>query len=271
MPSTLRQIPSTKDEAEAYFKRAIEVNPKNASNLCNYAIFLKNQREDNDGAEAYYKQAIEADPKRTSSLHSYAVFLSNQRGDLDGAEAYYKRAIEAEPPNADILGAYAVFLEKQRGDKNGAEAYYKRAMEADPKDASNLANYGEFLVGLGRLTDGQEKLVAAFERLNGSKTGNMAEVCFSLWLVSRMQGQDAGRWERGFKLLIQQGFKRNPWDFDRMLEQAAKTLSAPELEYAKGLALAFLDETKVAGLERYERWRTLEPLDPSAAVPAAVA
>ena len=90
----------------------------------------------------------------------------------------------------------------------------------------------------------------------------MAEVCFSLWLVSRMQGQNAERWERGFKFLIQQGFKRVQWSFERMLTQAKKTLSPEEFEYAKALAVAFLDESKVADLERYPRWVALEPLYP---------
>ena len=91
---------------------------------------------------------------------------------------------------------------------------------------------------------------------------NMAEVCFSLWLVSRMQGQNAERWERGFKFLIQQGFKRARWSFERMLTQAEKTLSPEEFDYAKALAVAFLDESKVADLEQNERWVALEPLDP---------
>ena len=77
-----------------------------------------------------------------------------------------------------------------------------------------------------------------------------------------MQGNNAERWERQYKFLIQQRFKRYQWSFDRMLEQAETTLPKEELEYAKGLALAFLDESKVAELEQYQRWRTLEPLDP---------
>ena len=90
----------------------------------------------------------------------------------------------------------------------------------------------------------------------------MAEFSFSLWLAARMQTHDADRWERGFKFLIQRGFKRHRWSFDRMLEQAEQVLPLEDFVYAKALALAFLDESKVADLDRYERWRALEPLDP---------
>jgi hypothetical protein len=47
-----------------------------------------------------------------------------------------------------------------------------------------------------------------------------------------------------------------------MLNQSEKKLSSEEFEYAKALALAFLDESKVPELNSYERWRKLEPLEP---------
>jgi hypothetical protein len=125
-----------------------------------------------------------------------------------------------------------------------------------------LGNYGQLLVGLGRWAKGEKTLLSAFEHLDIANSRDTTEVCFSLWLVSRLQERDTKRWERCFKFLIQQGFKRSPWSFDRMLKQAEKKLSSEEFEYAKVLALAFLDESKVPELDRYERWRKLEPLDP---------
>ena len=250
------------DGAEAYFKQALEADPKHAAILGSYAIFLEEQRGDLDGAEVYYKRALEADPKHAAILSSYAIFLEEQRGDLDGAEVYYKCALEADPKDTNNLSNYAIFLEEQRGDLDGAEVYYKRAFEADPKDASNLGNYGQFLIGLARLSEGEKALLSAFEHLDQASVRNKAKICFSLWLVSRMQGYSAERWERYFKYFIQKGFKRHPWSFARMLDQAKKVLSPEEFEYAEALARAFLDESQVANLEQYERWRTLEPLNP---------
>ena len=258
-----RLIGTSPDLADRLYKRLADAGPSDADTLGNYAVFLLNERGDKDSAEAYFKRAIEADPKSAHHLGNYAIFLKSERGDMDSAEAYYKRAIvEADPKHANNLGNYAVFLESERGDMDSAEAYYKRAIEADPKHANILSNYGQLLAGLARFSEGEKALLAAVEHLDGFSAANMAESCFSLWLVSRMQEHDAKRWERGFKFLVQQGFKRHPWSFDRMLEQAEKVLPPEELEYAKALALAFLDENKVADLERYERWRALEPLDP---------
>ena len=248
--------------ADRLYKRMVRAAPTDAGELSSYAYFLMRERGDKDGAEAYYKRAIEAAPKDAGPLVNYAYFLMSERGDKDGAEAYYKRAIEAAPKDARPLGSYALFLERERGDKDAAEAYYKRAIDAAPKSANTLANYGQFLVGLARLSEGEKALLSAFEHFDQSERTNLAEVCFSLWLASRMQGNDAEGWERRYKFLLQQGFKRYRWSFDRMLEQAETTLQKEELEYAKALALAFLDESKVTDLEQYERWRTLESLDP---------
>jgi Tfp pilus assembly protein PilF len=249
------------DAAAAFYKRAVEADPKHASNLGNYAGFLWNRKRFEE-AEAFYKRAVEADPKGGNHLGNYALFLAN-RERFEEAEAFYKRALEADPKDADHLGYYANFL-KNRERFEDAEAFYKRAIEADPKHANHLGNYGQFLVGVGRLQEGEDKLLQSFEHLVPSERGARAEVCFSLWLVIRMQRRDATGWERRFMFLIKQGFKRYPWDFDRMLRQAEKLVTPEELEYAKALAAAFLDEAKVADLAKYPQWQALEPLDPKA-------
>ena len=237
--------------------------PSDADTLGNYAIFLARKRGDLDGAESYYRRALEADPKHANHLGNYAIFLEQKRGDLDRAESYYRRALEADPKHVNNLGNYAIFLAGQRGDLDGAEGYYRRALEADPKHANNLGDYGQFLVGIARLSEGEQLLVSAFEysdQHDRSNVANIAEVCYSLWLVSRMQGHTAERWEGYFKFFIQKGFKRHPWSFERMLDQAKKILSPEEFEYAEALARAFLDESQVSNLDHYERWRTVEPL-----------
>ena len=114
--------------------------------LCSYVNFLTDVRDNHDEAEKYYKRAIEADPNNANNLGNYANFLHNVRGNHDEAEKYYKQAIEADQNHANNLGNYAVFLTDVRGNHDEAEKYYKRALEADPNNASNLGNYAEFLL-----------------------------------------------------------------------------------------------------------------------------
>ena len=257
------------DLADVFYRKAVEKEPQNVKNLGDYGDFLEKQRGDMDAAESYYKRAIDADPKDAKSLNSYATFLACQRGDLNAAESHFKRAVEADPKNENVLFDYAIFLQRDRGDLDTAESYYKQLIEADPTRSGSLCNYGQILAVRGRMNEAEEKLRTAFNLFAEYSPRDAAEACFSLWLISQMQAHDAERWERCFKFLVLHGFKRYRWSFDGMLEQAGKKLSSEELEYANALALAFLDENKVPELDRFERWRKIEPLDPKSQTPPA--
>jgi Tfp pilus assembly protein PilF len=257
------------DLAEEFYKRAVDSDPKHARNLWNYGDFLEQWRSDLDAAESYYKQAIEANPKDAKRLSRYAVFLNRRRMDLDAAESYHKRAVEADPQNPEGLFKYAVFVQCERGDLVAAESLYKRVLAVDPENSTTLCNYGQVLACQGHLQEAEENLLAAFNRFVHDEREDAAEVCFSLWLVARMQGHDAERWERCFKHFIQEGFERYVWSFDRMLKKAEMVLLAEDFEYAKALAAAFLDKSKVADLSQYPRWQVLEPLDPKPLQPVA--
>ena len=251
--------------AEALFKRALEADPKHAGNLGNYAVFLEYQRGAMDAAETFYKRAVEALPTHASTLVNYAVFLENRRGDIEAAEHYYKCAIEADPKRAATLGNYANFLANRRGNLDAAETFYKRAVDADPKNPISLCNYGQFLAGVGRFADGEGNLLQAFALMAVARRREMAEICLTLWLVIRMQGRTAEDWERRFKFLVDQGFERCPWNFDRLIMQAEARLVPDELDYAKALTAAYLDEQKANELVKFPRWQALDPLEPKAA------
>jgi len=98
-----------RDEAEAMYKRAIELAPNDADFLGNYANFLTGVRGKHDAAEEMYKRTIKADPKHAYNLANYAIFLMKQ-GRHDAAEEMHKRSIKADPHSANILGNYAHFL-----------------------------------------------------------------------------------------------------------------------------------------------------------------
>ena len=59
------------DEAEKFYKRAIEANPKHAYSLYNYAVLLEEVRKDYDAAQKYFKRAIAASPKDPLALGDY--------------------------------------------------------------------------------------------------------------------------------------------------------------------------------------------------------
>jgi tetratricopeptide (TPR) repeat protein len=251
------------DAAEALYKRAIDADPKHANNLSNYAIFLKDTLKDYDAAETFYKRAIEADPKSAHKLGSYANFLTDFRKEHDSAEYFYKRAIDADPKHANNLGNYAIFLTKIRKDDETAEAYYKRSLELDSNSATKLGNYGQLLLGRGRIEEALKCLRCAWKYRDVAHVSDNAEVAYSLWLGTVLAEDEEEPWERVFNYFINVGFKRHVWTFDAMLAEAEKRLKSGDFKYAKALAEAFLDESKVPALEKFARWKKLRPLDPA--------
>jgi MinD-like ATPase involved in chromosome partitioning or flagellar assembly/Tfp pilus assembly protein PilF len=245
------------DLAEAALQRFIAVNPKHAVGLGNYAVLLAEKHSDFERAQAFYLRAIEAGPKYATHLGNYAAFLVNQRGDFDQAQAFYLRAIEADPKHAASLGSYAAFLSHQRGDFDQAQVFYLRAIDADPKHANSRCNYGQFLLGNGQFSQGEQQLLAGVTHIAATETLVLAELCLALWFAARLQNQDPAQWLQGYKFYLQQGFKRTPWNFTRILAQAEKLLPPEEFTYAQALAAAFLDADKVAQLDQFETWRAL--------------
>ncbi|MBP6811800.1 MAG: tetratricopeptide repeat protein, partial [Saprospiraceae bacterium] len=131
--------------AEQYFQKAIEMNPKNADHLSNYALYLHESKKDYESAEVFYKKTLDTDPNLAMVLGNYANFLGDIRKDYESAEAYYRKAIEIDPNLALHLGNFATFLLDIKKDFEGAEAYYRKSLELDPNDAYHLGNYASFL------------------------------------------------------------------------------------------------------------------------------
>ena len=250
------------DTTEAFYKRALDADPKDANYLGAYANFLADIRGDHDAAEAFYKRALDVDSKCATNLGNYANLLTDIRKNDDAAEVFYKRALEVDPKHANNLGNYANFLSNISDDHDTAEAFYKRALDADPNDANTLGNYGQFLTGRGRLEEGLRYLRFAWGNRHESRAGNNAEYAYSLWLGTCLYGSEEPAWEGVLKHFIAGGFLRPVWNFDAILAKASLNLNKPTFKYAKALAEAFLDESKVPALEKFARWKKLEPLDP---------
>ena len=246
------------DEKGRHFVRLlIDHFPMNANSSNRFIARLC--EADQDLAEALYERLTsKGDP---DALVMYATFLADQRGDLRRAQDCYERAVAADPADLDVLSMYIEFLARRLHDYERAEALYKRTLETAPNLHAVRANFGQFLAGRGRLVEGENALLLTAEAVSGDfGNGNLAELFYSLWLVSSMLAKDAERWERRFKQLILQGFPRHPWSFEEMLQQAESYLSEDDLEYARALAQAFQEEDHVPGLEQLPRWRSIVPL-----------
>jgi protein O-mannosyl-transferase len=256
------------DAAEVLFKRALELDPTQVVNTGNYANFLRSQRKDYDAAEALYKKALELDPGSAINTGNYAIFLTHQRKDYDVAEALYKKALELDPSDAHYAGAYASFLANQRKDFDAAEALYTKALELDPKDPNSCANLAsiKLLRGNPSSLEAAQSLVQRVLTSGGRETSQTtAEALLYGALMHELapEAPDLDMLAR-LKGLLAISYERDSWSFDSMFGVVLPKLSEARQAFYRSLGEAILDESKVAGLDTFPEWRSLDAIDPFA-------
>jgi tetratricopeptide (TPR) repeat protein len=162
------------------YAEAIKQDTFHANNLCNYGLFLSEEKGKYALAEELYKRALTHSPRHANTLYNYAVMLDSHLGRKHEAEDLYRRSLEVEPKHAFALYNLAVLLEdkvsaqersedrlakQQAGGGGGGAggqapptiearlvkrqevaALYARAVDCDPKDATTTADYGRYLL-----------------------------------------------------------------------------------------------------------------------------
>jgi len=178
-------------EAEELEKKAIELHPKVAFIISNYASVLTHLGR-NEEAIQYYDRALEINPKsdyalggkgtslaelghHEEAIHNYDRALEiNPKSDYDlcgkGASLaelghheeaiqYYDRTLEINP-----LSDYALSLKgaslAELGHREEAIQYFNRVLEINPKSDDALSNKGALLSQLGR----EEEAIQYFDR-----------------------------------------------------------------------------------------------------------
>lgn len=156
------------DEAEAAYRRAVALDPRQAKAWNNLGNLLARsfQASRRDEALHCYRQALAAKPDYANAHTNLGHELENRK-DLAGAEKCYREALRLQPRFLPAIGNLAALLKRL---KQPAEAlkYYRQAILLDPRDPAFIGN----ALGLCRevadwRTDGRAtvaSLVAALER-----------------------------------------------------------------------------------------------------------
>jgi len=82
--------------------------------------------------DAVYREGIEHFPNSPELLGNYALFLKNEKNDMEGADKYFLKALEVDPNKVNILQNYAIFLRDVKKDENAAHDYFSQAHDAKP-------------------------------------------------------------------------------------------------------------------------------------------
>jgi RNA polymerase sigma factor (sigma-70 family) len=145
------------DEAAASFRRAIQIDPRDAQAYNNLGIVLLRQGKLVEAIDCF-RRAIELDPKLTQAHYNLGNAL-HQQGKLDEAVACFRRAIQLDPRDAQAHNNLGNVL-LQQGKMDEAVASLRRSIELDPRNASVHNNLGNVLSRQGKL----EEAVACFRR-----------------------------------------------------------------------------------------------------------
>ena len=127
--STLDEDPTTFDDAEALYKKAIDLDPTLAIAYTNLGN-IRFRRGDEPGAEVLYRRALELDDRQPEA-HYNLGYVMLERGFASKAVTYFESAIKSDPRFADahfnLAMAYEALSDKARG-----RVHWKRYLELEP-------------------------------------------------------------------------------------------------------------------------------------------
>ncbi len=127
--SALDEDPDTLDEAEALYKRALELDPWLAiayTNLGNIRFRRGNEEE----AEVLYRKALSLEAAQPEAQYNLG-YVMLERGQADEAIEFFKGAIASDPRFSDAYFNLAMAYE-QAGDPARARPCWRRYLEIEP-------------------------------------------------------------------------------------------------------------------------------------------
>ena len=126
------------EEAEAAFRKALELNPQYGSAWTNLGRVLHHRLNRYAEAEVSYQKALELDPKDSITWDNLGDLLRDYLSRYDEAESAYRKAIEFEPDDSYGWNGLGDLLQDYLGRYDEAELAYFKVIELE-KD-SNFAH-----------------------------------------------------------------------------------------------------------------------------------
>src|SRR5882724_4854921 len=147
-------------DAEAFARRAIQLQPKNAVAWDRLGVALQSRGVFNDETEHSYRRAVELDPQFAVGYAHLARVLKRM-GRKDEAAPLYDRAIQlAKDPATLNLIAESLQAEQQW---ENSEPVLKRVLEIDARNPTALLLLGRMLVVFKRYQEAEPYLKTATE------------------------------------------------------------------------------------------------------------
>ncbi len=144
-------------QAEAIWRRVLQIDPKDADAYYNLGVALYYQKK-LEQAIAAYNKAIQLNPKLAEVYNGLGIVLGKQ-GKLEQAIAAFKKAIQLNPNYANAYNNLGIVLRNQ-GKLEQAIAAFQKAIQLNPKLAKVYYNLGVVLYYQKKL----EQAIAAYKK-----------------------------------------------------------------------------------------------------------
>jgi DNA-binding transcriptional MerR regulator len=128
--SQLDEDPAPMEEAEALYRRAIEVDPWLAIAYTNLGNILF-RRQEHEAAETLYNKALEIDSRQPEAQYNLG-YVMLERGHPERSIPLFLGAIASDPKFSDAYFNLAMAYE-QIGDSQKARPYWKSYIALEPK------------------------------------------------------------------------------------------------------------------------------------------
>uniref|UniRef100_A0A4W5JTP5 Transmembrane O-mannosyltransferase targeting cadherins 1 n=1 Tax=Hucho hucho TaxID=62062 RepID=A0A4W5JTP5_9TELE len=130
------------EDAEHYYRTALDTNPQHNRALFNLGNLLKSQGKKEE-AEALLRDSIRFGPHFADAYSSLASLYAEQKRFAEANEVYLQ-GIESCPDSSDLHNNYGVFL-VDTGEGDLAAAHYQHAVRLKPAHYVAMVNLGRLL------------------------------------------------------------------------------------------------------------------------------
>lgn len=150
---------------EAAYRRAIELNPNDYMPWNNLGNLLRDHSQRYEEAKAAYRNAIHIAPKRTASWINLGTLLQSYLAQYGEAETAYRHAIELDQNDAEAWNNLGSLLHDHLGRTAEAADAYRKCLELDPAGSMPAANLAYLLLEGGNADEAERYYKLAVSRL----------------------------------------------------------------------------------------------------------
>jgi tetratricopeptide (TPR) repeat protein len=165
-------------EAEQAFRKAIELDPKDAHPWIGLGDLLQDHLGRFEESESAYRKAIELDPRSAYPWAGLGKLFQYHLGRFEESESGYRKAIELDPRSAYPWAGLGDLLKYNLDRFEESESAYLKAIDVDPRSLSTWGSLGNLYCDFLRRYSDAASAYANALALDGSNECTLQNLVF---------------------------------------------------------------------------------------------